>query len=57
MTPAAKGFPTALEGGVESEVAHKWAGWLHNPCRLDGPHRFTAGARIRRGQQVGKVAP
>ena len=56
ITPAASGVPTALERGAESEVAHKWARWLHNPCRLGGPHRFTAGGRIRSGPQVGKVA-
>ena len=44
------------EQGAESEVAHKWARWLHNPCRLGGPHRFRAGGRIRSGPQVGKVA-
>ena len=27
-------------------MAHKWARWLHNPCRLGGPHRFRAGGRI-----------
>ena len=56
MTPAASGVPTASERGAESEVAHKWARWLHNPCRLGGPHRFRAGGRIRSGPQVGKVA-
>ena len=30
------GVSTASEWGVESEVAHKWARWLHNPCRLGG---------------------
>ena len=44
ITPAALGVATALERGAESEVAHKWARWLHNPCRLGGPHRFKAGA-------------
>ena len=24
-------------------MAHKWARWLYNPCRLGGPHCFTAG--------------
>ena len=47
---------TASERGAASEVAHKWARWLHNPCRLGGPHCFRAGARIRGGPQVGKVA-
>ena len=56
ITPAAWGVPTASERGAESEVAHKCARWLHNPCRLGGPHRFRAGGRIRSGPQVGKVA-
>ena len=24
-------------------MAHKCARWLHNPCRLAGPHGFKAG--------------
>ena len=56
ITPAAWGIPTASGRGAESEVAHKWARWLHNPCRLGDPHRFRAGGRIRGGPQVGKVA-
>ena len=56
ITPAAWGVPTASEWGAESEVAHKWARWLHNPCRPGGPHRFRARSRIRSGRQVGKVA-
>ena len=56
MTPAAWGIPTASKREAESEVAHKWARWLHNPCRLGGPHRFRAGGRIRSGPHVGKVA-
>ena len=43
ITRAASGVPTASERGTESEVAPKWARWLHNPCRLGGPHRFKAG--------------
>ena len=56
ITPAAWGYPIPLERGAKSEVAHKWARWLHNPCRLGGPHRFTAGDSIRGGPQLGKVA-
>ena len=56
ITPAAWGVPTASERGAESEVAHAWATWLHNPCRLGGPHRLRAGGRIRSGPQVGNVA-
>ena len=37
-------------------MAHKWAQWLHNPCRLGDPHRFRAGDIIRSGPQLGKVA-
>ena len=50
------GVLPASERGTESGAAHKWARWLHNPCRLGGPHRFRAGGRIRGGPQVGKVA-
>ena len=56
VTPAASGIPTASERGTKSEVAHLWARWLHNPCRLGDPHRFRAWSKIRSGPQVGKVA-
>ena len=49
ITPAAWGIPAALEWEAKSEVAHKWARWLHHPCRLGDPHRFKAGGKIRRG--------
>ena len=56
ITPAASGSPIASERGAELEVAHLWARWLRNPCRLGGPLRFRAGGRIRSGPLVGKVA-
>ena len=56
ITPAASGIPTALKRGAKSEVAHKWARWLHHPCHLGDPHRFGAGGKIRSGPQMGKVA-
>ena len=56
ITPAAWGVPIASERGAESEVAHKWARWLHNRCDLGGPHRFRGGGRMRGGAQVSKVA-
>ena len=56
ITLAASGIPTASEPGAKSEVAHKWARWLHHPCRLGDPHRFRAGGKIRMGPQGGKVA-
>ena len=43
MTPAVSGIPTAAKRGGKSEVAHKWAKWLHHPCRLGDPHRCRAG--------------
>ena len=52
ITPPAWEVPTAEERGAESEVAHKWAGWLHNPRRLGGPLRFRARGRFRSGPQL-----
>ena len=56
VTPAASGIPSASERGAKSEVAHLWARWLRNPCRLGDPHRFRAAGKIRSGTLVGKVA-
>ena len=53
VTHAALGVPTASVREAQSEVAHKWARWLHNPSRLGGPHRFGAGGTMRGGPQVG----
>ena len=44
ITPAAWGVPIALERGAKSVVAHKWARWLHNPCRLEAPTALERGA-------------
>ena len=56
VTPAASGIPTATERGAKSEVAHLWARWLRNPCRLGDPLRYRARGKIRSGPLVGKVA-
>ena len=56
ITLAASGIPIASKRGAKSEVAHKWARWLHQPCRLGDPHRFKAGGKIRSGPYMGKVA-
>ena len=56
ITPPAWGVPTASQREAESDVVHKWARWLQNPCRLGGPCDFTAGGRITSGLHVGKVA-
>ena len=56
LTPAVSGIPTASKRGAKSEVAHVWAKWLPQPCRIGDPHRFKAGGKIRSGPQVGKLA-
>ena len=56
ITPAASRIPTASKRGAKSEVTDKWARWLHHPCRLGDPHRFTAGGEIRSGPYMGNVA-
>ena len=44
ITPGALGIPTASKwGGAKSEAAHKWARWLHNPCRLRGSPPLQSG--------------
>ena len=53
---AASGIPSASERGAKSEVAHLWARWLRNPCRLEDPVRLRVGGKIRSGPLVGKVA-
>ena len=53
---AASEVPHTSRRGRKSEVARKWARWLHNPCHLGGPRRFKAGDKIRCGRQVGWVA-
>ena len=34
---AVLGISKASKRGTKSKVAHKWADWLHNPCRLGDP--------------------
>ena len=36
-------------------MAHKWAGWLHNHCRLGVPRCFRTGEKITSGPKVGRV--
>ena len=49
ITPTASGIPTASVRGAKSEVAHRWARWLHYPCHLGSPHRFRARHPCRLG--------
>ena len=48
--------PNASQHWTKSEMAHKWADWLHNPCRLRGPQHCTEGAKINSGSQNGGLA-
>ena len=56
VTPTVLGVPTASQQGTKSELAHKWADWLHNPCRLGGPQRFRADDKDKSGPQLGGLA-
>ena len=49
-----QGSPPLQSWGAESELAHLWARWLHNPCRLGDPHRLRAGGRIRKRPTSGQ---
>ena len=51
ITPAAWGIACASKRGAESEVAHKWARWLHNPCRLGVPNPSRRGAESEVGHK------
>ena len=35
-------------------MTHKWARWLHNPCRLGRPHRFQSGGQNQRWPTSGQ---
>ena len=56
ITPATSGIPPASERAAESEVAHLWARWLRQSCRLGDPLRFKAAGRITSDPLAGKVA-
>ena len=56
MALAIWGVPNPSKPGTKSEVAHKWAWWRNNPCRLGGPQHFTAGENITSGPPMGVVA-
>ena len=54
VTRAVSGIPTAAERGGNSEVAHLWAKWLRQPCRLGDPHRFRAGGQNQMWRTCGQ---
>ena len=54
MTRAAWGVPTATKRGAKSQVAHKWARWLHNPCRMGGSPRLESGGQNQRWPTSGQ---
>ena len=49
-----RGTPTASERGAKSEVAHKWARWLHNPCRLGGSPSLQSGGQNQKWPTSGQ---
>ena len=55
-TRAAWRVPYASQLRKNSNVAHKWVGWLHHACRPGGLQSFTEGDTIRGGPQVGSEA-
>ena len=48
MNPTARGVPTASDRGAKSEVAHKWARWLHNSCHHGGSPPLQIGGQNQR---------
>ena len=40
------GVSPTQERKTKSAVVHKWAYWLHNPCRWGGFQHFTVGDKI-----------
>ena len=54
ITHTAWGVPMGSERGAESEVAHKWARWLHNCCRLGGSPRLHSGGQNHRWATSGQ---
>ena len=54
VTPAALGIPSTLERGAKSEVAHLWARWLRNPCRLGDPLHFRVGGQNQKWPTCGQ---
>ena len=56
ITPAVLGVPNSAERGGQCVVAHGWAEWLHNPCRLGDPQLFRAGMKMCGCPLVGGVA-
>ena len=49
-----RGSPPLQSGGARSEVAHLWARWLRNPCRLGDPHLFRAGGQNQKWPTCGQ---
>ena len=49
-----RGSPSLQSGGTKSEVAHLWARWLRQPCRLGDPHCFRAGGQNKKWPTCGQ---
>ena len=49
LAGAVCGSPSLDDGDTKSEVAHKWAGWLHKPYRSGRLHRLRTGEKLGPG--------
>ena len=54
LTPAVSGIPTASERGAKSEVAHKWAKWLHSPLPYRGSPPLQSGGQNQKWPTSGQ---
>ena len=58
ITPTVRGVRNASHWGTKLVMAHTTSGWIGyiSPAVRWGPQRFTLGARISNGPQVGRLA-
>ena len=55
ITPAILGGSLCCRAGDKIRSAHKWAQWLHDPCRPGGRLWLKAGDKTKSGPQVGPI--
>ena len=51
-----RGSPPLQSGWQNQKRPTSGQKWLPHPCRIEDPHHFRAGGKIRSGPQVGKVS-
>ena len=54
ITPTFMGCPPLHSGGAQSQVAQKWARWLHNPPPPGGPPHLHSGGQNHRWPTSGQ---